>query len=257
MQPDSAVARLHWAYLQKYYTWVATFEPMCKCVRVGLRGKHKSLTNSSTCFNRWPDFGTEWPGPNHRWLSPAGTSREEGKVGSSNSYCGFWTWDNILTFSRNIQGYTVTHQTLCRHQVAVWCLDKTGPDRGYKTWQLHCCCSQSPWKGCKKAVWHWRTCQQHRLGLRAISPLLHGHRPRANRNKRQAVKSISDNTGAVWALAYMTQASIHAGIFQSGVSKWHFLKSPYTRQNWPFRDIHTKVYVFKKEMYILKIPIMF
>lgn len=53
----------------------------------------------------------------------------------------------------------------------------------------------------------------HRLGLRAISPLLHGHRPHANRNKKQAVKSISDTAGAVWALVNMTQASIRAGIF--------------------------------------------
>lgn len=132
VQPDSVVARLHRAYVQKYYMWVATFEPVCKCVCVWVWAENTENSRIATRFNRRPDFGTEWPGPNHRWLSPTGSSREEGKVGSSNSYCGLWNWDNTLTFRVNIQGYTVKHQTWCRHQLAVWCLDKTGPHRGYE-----------------------------------------------------------------------------------------------------------------------------
>lgn len=206
VQPDSAVARLHRAYLQKYCTWVATFEPMCKCVRLGLRGKHTNLTNSYTCFNRWPDFGTEWPGPNHRWLSPTGNSREEGGLGSSNTYCGFWNWDNIPTFRINIQGYTATRQTLCRHQVVVWCLDKSGPDRGYKTGQLHCCCSQSPWNGCKKLC-DIDVPANSTGSVCGLFPLCFMGTVRVPTGTRDKLSNQSQTTPELWASAYMTQAS--------------------------------------------------
>lgn len=205
MQPESVVARLHWAYLQKYCTWVATFEPMCKCARVGLRGKRTNLRNSYTCFNRWPDFGTERPGPDHRWLSPPGNSREEGELGSSNTYC----WFLKLGQCPNIQNkYSRVHcdasdfmQTSGSCLMPGW----KRPRSRLQTGQLQ----PKSLKGLEKAVGRWRTCQQHRLGLRAIPPLLHGHRPHANRNKRQAVESSSDNTGAVWASASRAQPSTY------------------------------------------------
>lgn len=130
VQPASVVARLQWAYLQKYYTWVVTFEPVCKCVPVGLIGKHKNLTNSYTCFNRWPDFGTEWPGPNHRWLSPTGNSREEGTLAQVTAIVVSKTG----TISYNIQEkYSKIHcDTSDVMQTSGSCL-MPGPDRGYKT----------------------------------------------------------------------------------------------------------------------------
>lgn len=88
---------------------------------------------------------TEQARPKRRWWAQTETtSNDRGRKP--------WIKQRLLSLLNvgrypNIQNkYSRLHcDTSDRHRVVVWCLVQTGPDWGYKTKQLHCCCSQSPW----------------------------------------------------------------------------------------------------------------